>query len=268
MPGKITDSRGTVIQNETVGGEYRHLVLQGTSESAEAVPGQFFNLQCPVTNLDQPILRRPMSVYRADRESNQVEFLYKVTGAGTRTLASLRAGGSINIFGPLGRGFTIEPSIRHIVIVGRGVGLATLAPLAEMAQHAKVAVTAILSARCHENLLSVDRFAAVGANVELALDSNGTSDLSSIEKFLRHLVAKQPSTAFYTCGSNRLMLLLQRLSIELSIPGQVALEQKMACGIGMCFTCVRHFRGPEGIETLRVCLDGPVFDLKAPFQWQ
>jgi dihydroorotate dehydrogenase electron transfer subunit len=208
-----------------------------------------------------------MSTYKADPERGQVEFLYKVTGAGTRGLATLVPGRTMRMLGPLGVGFRLSPRWRSIVVLGRGVGLATLAPLAEMAREQGVAVTAILSARSLSHVLSEDRFRRVGAQVEIILDADGSSEPAIVEQALRRLAADGRADAFFTCGSNRLMLLMQRLGRELGIPGQVALEQQMACGLGMCFCCVRKFRSEDGIVSRRVCWDGPVFPLQEALSW-
>ena len=104
-----------VLANDEVNKEYRHLVVRCGDVSASAAPGQFFQLLCPQTGGEQPFLRRPMSLYGADPERRQVEFLYKITGAGTRGLAVLRAGDQLDIMGPLGVGFKLDPALRHIV---------------------------------------------------------------------------------------------------------------------------------------------------------
>ena len=78
---------------------------------------------------------------------------------------------------------------------------------------------------------------------------------------LRRLIAERRCDAFFTCGSSRLMRVQQRLAHEFGLPGQVAMEQQMACGIGLCFCCVRDFNVDGEIEQRRVCWDGPVFDL-------
>ena len=91
-----------VLANDEVNKEYRHLVVRCGDVSASAAPGQFFQLLCPQTGGEQPFLRRPMSFYGADPERRQVEFLYKIAGAGTRGLAVLRAGDQLDIMGPLG----------------------------------------------------------------------------------------------------------------------------------------------------------------------
>lgn len=261
------DVSATVLSNTSVNPEYKHLVLAAPEPAPSAAAGQFFNLECPITDSDKPFLRRPMSVYKADPNSGEVEFLYKITGAGTRGLARLRAGDTMRILGPLGLGFQLDPTCREIVVVGRGVGLATLAPLAELAATQSIAVTAVFSARGPDYVMSVDRFAACGARVEVVLDSDRSSDVERVEALMRGLIASQRVDSMFTCGSNRLMLLLQRLGREFGIAGQVAMEQQMACGLGMCFCCVRSFRAGEETVSRRVCWEGPVFDLQEALSW-
>jgi dihydroorotate dehydrogenase electron transfer subunit len=202
-----------------------------------------------------------MSVYAADLAASRLGFLYKVTGSGTRGLATLLPGDRLDIFGPLGRGFMLQPGWRHIVAVGRGAGLATLAPLAQAARAAGIGVTALLSARRPELILSDELFRAQGAAVQALVDTDGSSHPAEVERRLRQLIAAGRCDAFFTCGSARLLRMQQALAREFNLPGQVALEQQMACGLGMCFCCVRDFAiGGETVHR-RVCWDGPVFPL-------
>lgn len=250
-----------VVSNAAVNAEYRHLVLDCSEVAASARPGQFFQLLCPHPPGEQPFLRRPMSLYGADPQQRQVEFLYKVTGAGTRGLDLIKPGDRLDIMGPLGVGFVLDPNWRHIVAVGRGAGLATLAPLARAARANGTQVTAVLSARKPELLVSVDLFKAEGAEVIPVTDSQQTSGPGNVERILRGLIGNRTCDAFFTCGSSRLMRVQQRLAIEFGLPGQVAMEQQMACGIGLCYCCVRDFNVGGEISSRRVCWDGPVFDL-------
>ena len=250
-----------VAANTAVNAEYRHLVVDCSEIAASAQAGQFFQLLCPHPAGEQPFLRRPMSLYGADPVKRQVEFLYKVTGAGTRGLDLIQPGGTLDIMGPLGTGFTLDPEWRHIVAVGRGAGLATLAPLAKAAKANGTKVTAIFSARRPELLVSVDLFNNHGADVVPVTDSEQTSGPGNVERILRGLIAEGKCDSFFTCGSSRLMRVQQRLAIEFGLPGQVAMEQQMACGIGLCYCCVRDFNVGGEIVSRRVCWDGPVFDL-------
>ncbi len=256
-----------VLANEAVNAEYMHIVAAAEPLATAVRAGQFFHMLCPSGSPNGPFFRRPMSVYRTDPEAGTLAFLYKVTGSGTRALATLAPGDRLDLFGPLGVGFRLEANWRRIVVVGRGVGLATLAPLAELAASSGIAVTAVLSARSRAVMMSADRFAGIGAEVIKVTDAEGTSGPARLERVLRGLIADRRADAFFTCGSNRLLLLLQRLGREFGIPGQVALEQQMACGLGMCFCCVREFRVDGGIAHRRVCWDGPVFDLQEAVSW-
>lgn len=263
----VADTQATVLSNTAVNDEYFHLKLAADGLALTARAGQFFNLACPATDIDSPYLRRPMSVYRVSPDRGEVEFLYKVTGAGTRGLATLVGGDSLAILGPLGNGFELNPRWKNIVVVGRGVGLATLAPLAEMAASRGVNVTAILSARAPGLVMSVQRFEDAGARVVVVTDEDDTSHPDNVERLLLGLIESGRADAFFTCGSNRLMLLLKRVAARFQIPGEVAMEQQMACGLGMCFCCVRNFTSSQGTEQRRVCVEGPVFALEEALSW-
>ena len=263
----VADTQALVISNSAVNADYYHMVLSAGGLALTVRAGQFFNIACPAKSQDMPYLRRPMSVYAASSAMGRIEFLYKVTGAGTRGLATLRSGDSLAILGPLGNGFTLNSRWKNIVVLGRGVGLATLAPLAEMAASQGQGVTAILSARSQSLVMSSDRFAEVGAKVEVVIDTDGSSDPLNVERILLRLIEKGKADAFFTCGSNRLMLLMKRVASLFKIPGQVAMEQQMACGLGMCFCCVKTFEGESGSEQRRVCFEGPVFKLEESLSW-
>ena len=250
-----------VIESRRVNAEYRHLVVSCSKEAAQAGPGQFFQLLCPHPVGEQPFLRRPMSLYAVDPANRRIEFLYKVAGAGTRGLDTVKVGGVLDIMGPLGVGFSLDTSWRNVVVVGRGAGLATLAPLAQAALAKGKHVTAVLSARNPELLVSVDLFRRHGADVISVTDSEQTSGPGNVERILRRLISDGKCDAFFSCGSSRLMRVQQRLAQEFNRPGQVAVEQQMACGIGLCYCCVRDFNVRGEIVNRRVCWDGPVFDL-------
>lgn len=259
--------RGSVVSNSAVNEEYRHLVVSAPAPAVYAGAGQFFNLLCPASGDDRPFLRRPMSVYRASQREGNVEFLYRVTGAGTRALASLAPGDGIDMLGPLGRGFSLADDCRHLLAVGRGVGLATLAPLADLARERGVPMSVVLSARADRLLMSAARFEACGAEVITVTDERGDSDVRNVEAIVRSIIETRGTQLVGTCGSNRLMQLVKRLVREYGIEGAVALEQQMACGLGMCQCCVRNFERNGQHESRRVCTEGPVFDIREALSW-
>lgn len=258
----IASGRCEVLVHRAVNRRYRHVAVAASPAMLAAHPGQFFQLLCPGQGGGSHLLRRPMSVYRVDRPQGRIEFLYKVVGAGTQSLARLTAGELLDIVGPLGRGFRLESSWRRIVLLARGVGLATLAPLADAAAAGGIGVTAVLSANRRRDVMSVERFRDAGAEVVVVTDEDRTSEPARIEQRVRDMVAKGRCDMIATCGSERLLRLVRRICADDGVAGRVALEQQMACGMGMCHCCVRAFQGSGGVETRRVCVDGPVFDVR------
>ena len=122
-----------VVSHDWVNAEYKHLVVDASPKALAVKPGQFFNLLCPSPDAGELWLRRPQSVYRIDRARGRIEFLYKCVGRGTHGLATLKHGDDLNMVGPLGVGFTVDPAWKNVVVLGRGVGLATLAPISQLA---------------------------------------------------------------------------------------------------------------------------------------
>jgi dihydroorotate dehydrogenase electron transfer subunit len=256
-----------VIESAPVGRRYHRLVLDAPDLSARSRPGQFFHLLCRDGAGNGPYLRRPMSIWRCGK-GVPLGFLFHVKGKGTSALAALRAGEAISVVGPLGHGFAIDPRWRRIVILARGVGLATLAPLTSAAAAMGVAVEAVLSAQAPADLMAEEFAGDSGAVITAVFDADRSSDVPRVEALLRARFEAARPDAVFTCGSNRLFLLLQRLAAEYGIPGQIALEQQMGCGLGMCFCCVRQIRDVSGdVVNLRVCTEGPVFDLQAALAW-
>src|SRR5882724_9850976 len=137
------ESLAPVISHEWVNAEYKHLVVDASPKALAVRPGQFFNLLCPAPDQGELWLRRPQSVYRIDRAKGRLEFLYKCVGRGTNGLATLKYGHDLNMVGPLGIGFTLRPQWKNIVVLGRGVGLATMGPISQLAGENGVKVTAI-----------------------------------------------------------------------------------------------------------------------------
>lgn len=256
-----------VATNDWVNDEYKLMVVDVHEKAMRAEGGQFFHLLCPSPDGAEVWMRRPMSVYRVNEDACQLEFLYKCEGRGTRGMGMLAPGDEFNITGPLGIGFTIDPGAKNIVVLGRGVGLATLAPISQMIAEYGVGATVILSARSPELAMSGDLFAQAGAEIVTVTDTAGSSNLENVEAIIEERIAQGRADGFYTCGSNRLFLLMKRLGHKHGVPGQVAMEQIMACGLGPCYVCVRTFE-IDGVKTLkRVCVDGPVFDMQEAIGW-
>ncbi|WP_207004611.1 dihydroorotate dehydrogenase electron transfer subunit [Trinickia mobilis] len=260
----VASYRCKVAEHYWVNQRYKYIRLEADAPIARITKaGQFYQLKCPTTQEHEPFLLRPMSVYGAGPEDNRIEFLYNVTGVGTKAMATLLEGAHMDIVGPLGNTFTSSANYRRILVVARGVGLATMAPLIKKASQADVDITAVMSARSPADLMEKEFLRGATADVRSVFDADGTSSVEAVEVLLRELIEEQRPDAVYTCGSHRLLMLLQRvLSDYPQITAEVAMEQRMACGMGVCLSCVRLFDCDGDRQFLRVCREGPVFPIR------
>jgi len=259
----VASHRCTVAEHRWVNERYKYLRLHADADLAGTTrPGQFYQLKCPQSLDEQPFLLRPMSVYGVGPEAGTIEFLYNVTGVGTRALAGLAVGGHMDIVGPLGNTFALPAECKRILVVARGVGLATMAPLLQLAAANGVAVTAVMSARSPQDMMRDEFLRGAPADVHCVHDSDGTSSVEAVEALLRRLLDAAPHDVVYTCGSHRLLMLVQRVLRDYpQVRGEVAMEQRMACGMGVCLSCVRMFDRDGDKRFLRVCREGPVFPI-------
>ncbi|MEO8857195.1 MAG: dihydroorotate dehydrogenase electron transfer subunit [Burkholderiaceae bacterium] len=260
----VASHRCAVVEHRWVNERYKYLRLTSQADLASTTrPGQFYQLRCPATNDLSPFLLRPMSVYGVGPEAGTIEFLYNVTGDGTHALSSLEIGSHMDIVGPLGNTFVLAPGFRRILVVARGVGLATMAPLLQLASNAGIEVTAIMSARAPKDLMRDEFLRGVEADVHCIYDSDGSSCMEATEALVRRLLDARHHDVVYTCGSHRVLMLLQRLLADYpQTGGEVAMEQRMACGMGVCLSCVRLFDRQGDKQFLRVCREGPVFPIR------
>ncbi|MGM8366237.1 dihydroorotate dehydrogenase electron transfer subunit [Virgibacillus sp. W0181] len=248
-----------VISNLQVNDRYWHMIVDASGMEKEIKPGQFFNIKC--ANESFPFLRRPFSIYRINNVNDTIEFLYLVKGLGTERLTDINADETIDVFGPLGQGFTIKNEWDTILLLARGVGVATLAAVAQEAVARNINCVAILSARSNNDLLAAVTLQSFGADVYKVTEEDGTSHVRNVEQLMENIFADHDIKAGFTCGSKRLSKLMQRMTREKQIPAQIALEEHMGCAMGVCYACVCDIYTEGSIESVRVCKEGPVFDL-------
>ena len=249
-----------VLSNVQVSERYWHMILDAHAISDEIQPGQFFNIKCADTAL--PFLRRPFSIYRINKEDKTIEFLYLVKGSGTIELTKAVTDEFVDVFGPLGEGFTLDKEWNTVLLLARGVGIATLAALAQEAIENRIKCVAILSARSNNDLLSTEMLERLGVEVHKVTEEDGTSDVTNVGRLVYELMDKHTIDAAFTCGSKRLSKLLQNIVQTVQIPAQIALEEHMGCAMGVCYACVCTIQEDDGLHSVRVCREGPVFDLK------
>jgi dihydroorotate dehydrogenase electron transfer subunit len=253
-----------VVANVPVARDYLRITLEAPGVATVAHPGQFLMMTIARQDELAPVLPRPMAIYALDATAGTVDVVYRTVGTGTHRMATWRAGEPMTIVGPLGRGFTIPPRARSILLLGRGIGNCSLTTIVPEAVGRGIRVSVVVSARDPGALVGGDTCREAGAaDVLEVVDSDGSSDLASV---LDALGPKATShDAYYVCGSHRLLELAAGLAHDAGRGGpadhaevQVSLEAHMACGLGYCHGCAAGRPGLPA-ETPLVCRDGPVF---------
>jgi len=279
-----------VLVHEPVGERYRRLVLASDTIAATAQAGQFLMITVPPHGGDTILLPRPMAIHRrrpatparpatGDRPGTTavpgtIELIYGIVGRGTRALAAVPVGGTVQLTGPLGRGFEFPGGARSALLIGRGVGICGVMGAAEDAAVAGIRTTMVLSGRSAAQLLGRTDCAELGARVIEATDDDGTSDLTALGARLRDhfdgtTTDKTAPDVVMVCGAGVLARLAAELGAHWGVPVQASLEAHMACGLGYCHGCAAPVRtdananGPS-VEGPLVCADGPVFDAAIP----
>src|SRR5699024_8672069 len=232
----MKDYKVKVLSNKQVSERYWHMVVDAKNISEKINPGQFFNIKSEKSHPLFPLLRRPFSIYLINNTT--LEFLYKVEGAGTTELSIMNAGEYIHLLGPAGVPFNIPKNSNKLLLLARGVGIATLAALAQKASQMGLEIYAILSARKEDDLLATETMEKFCTKVSYVTEESGNSDVTSVKKLVQTFIEEYHIDVTYTCGSKRLSKLLQLESQNNNIYSEVALEEYMACGIGVCYSCV------------------------------
>jgi len=249
-----------ILSNKQVSERYWQMTLDSSAIKENISPGQFFNIKPTNEKPFFPLLRRPFSIYLIN--NNTLEFLYKTEGAGTQKLSTYTIDDTINILGPAGVPFSIPANSKKILLLARGVGIATLAALAQKSAQMGLEVYAILSARKKDDLLATETMENFCKKVIYVTEEEQTSDVNSVSNIMQDFFENRDIDSAYTCGSKRLSKLLQKKANKYEIYSEVALEEYMACGIGICYSCVCDIQKNNNVYTVKSCEEGPVFSLK------
>jgi dihydroorotate dehydrogenase electron transfer subunit len=260
----MRDYRATVIDLHRRGSRYFVLDLAVPDLGAQSRPGQFVMLS--VGEAIDPLLRRPMAVYGVLRDGGAtcgISLLIEEHGRGTRLLARARPGQQLRVLGPLGRPFrAARTGVEHLLVMG-GVGSAPFPLFAAELVAAGHRVRTFLGGRSRTDLLCREEFSALDVPVHVATDDGSEGFAGFVTGALQQYLDGDPgAVALYSCGPTPMMRATDAIAREKDLPHQVSLEAPMACGIGVCLSCVVPVRDGDGWHYERICREGPVFDSK------
>jgi dihydroorotate dehydrogenase electron transfer subunit len=241
-------------------GDYFLLTLSAPGIAERVRPGQFAALAVGGQQSGM-LLRRSFSIYRADADDDTVAIVFAVHGKGTAWLARLRPGDPVDTVGPLGRSFVLPEQPAPCLLIAGGYGSAPMFGLAERLRGRGCPVHLVLGAASEPRLFGVDEAKPVADSVTVTTEDGSTGVRGLVTDVLPDLVTRTRSRAFYACGPMGMLRAVAAFAERLVIPSQCAVEEAMACGVGVCMTCVLPVVGDDGrTRMLRSCVDGPVFD--------
>ena len=243
----------------------------------EVLPGQFVMIR--LAGSHDPLFGRPLAVY--DVVGDSIDVVYLVVGKMTQRLATLGPGTPIEAWGPLGNGFPTAP-VKHLVMVAGGIGQTPFLTMAaeylglrQFGQPARECpkaerVTLCYGARSKDFLAGTDDFRKLGVDLRIATDDGSEGHAGLVTELIEPAIkdfdagptfADGDETRIVTCGPEPMLRAVVEVAKRLELPCQVSLETPMACGMGICFSCVTKVLDADGDwDYRRTCVDGPVFD--------
>ena len=245
---------GKILRNVEVAKDICEMTLAVPGIAAVARPGQFVNLRLS-EKLD-PLLRRPISLHDIDPQAGTITMLYLVVGKGTEMMRQMEEGETIDVLGPLGNGWTCEFAGENAVLVGGGIGIAPLYPLARSLREAGKQVRLIVGAKSKAYLTDISAYEALGVDVRIATDDGSAGHHGFVTQLVEDAIAEGVCEQLYACGPKPMLRFVEKIALEQNVPGQVSTESHMGCGLGVCLLCPNKVKA-GGYK--RTCVDGPVF---------
>ncbi|MCR4400528.1 MAG: dihydroorotate dehydrogenase electron transfer subunit [Syntrophomonadaceae bacterium] len=248
-----------IIRHREIVPTYFELEFIAPDIARQALPGQFVHLR--VTRSLDPLLRRPFGIYNVEQKIGSVTVFYRVVGRGTAMLSDLHTAETVDVLGPLGNTFSIPSTMQRAVVVGGGVGIAPLVYLARVLAERKVEVMVLLGASTAGFLVGRDILKRLGVDYMVATDDGSEGLKGHVTELLERMIDRKRFDYIYACGPEPMMVKVTEIAQQNGIPGELSLEEHMACGIGACLGCAKKVRRPADGQDVyaKVCTDGPVF---------
>lgn len=245
----MKDYRAEILSDEQIAQGVYELVLR-LPEAVKVRAGQFASV-----GVRGHLLRRPFAICKAEGE--RISLCFQVRGEGTRNLASMGAGESLQVLMPLGNGFFVERDEKRVALVGGGVGIfPMIAALREYAPAKEV--FAYIGFRNKEAVCGLEEFERAARLKAVTDDGSYGEKKNAVQAFEEDLRAGIRPDVVLSCGPLPMLRALKEVLEREKLPGFASLEERMGCGIGACLVCVCDLT--DG-QHARVCKDGPVFPI-------
>ncbi|GGI07403.1 dihydroorotate dehydrogenase B (NAD(+)), electron transfer subunit [Egicoccus halophilus] len=242
-------------------GAYWQLSFSSPEIADRARPGQFVEI---AVGSPGALLRRPFSIARVSRQgafASTVDVVFDAHGPGTEWLTSLDVHDLVDVVGPLGTAFPLPQRKVSCLLIGGGYGAAPMYFLADELARQGLRADMIIGAASQERILSAIEAKRISASVTFTTEDGTLGERGRVTDVLEDVARSCRTGVVYACGPNPMLRAVSERCRELELPVQVAVEEHMACGVGVCFTCVMPVRAKDGrVRMKRSCIEGPVFN--------
>jgi dihydroorotate dehydrogenase electron transfer subunit len=241
-------------------GAYHRLVLRVPGIAERVRPGHFAALAVGGADSSM-LLRRAFSIHRADPEAGTLSLVVSAEGRGTRELVRSRVGDTVDVIAPLGTAFPLPMGPLTALLVAGGYGSAPLFQLAERIKEQGGSVGFILGAATADRLFGVEQAQRLTPDVLVTTDDGSTGIKGLVTLPLAEALKAIGAEAVYSCGPMGMLRAVTEIANAEGARSFCAVEEAMACGVGVCMTCVLPVVGEDGVSRfVRSCVDGPCFD--------
>jgi dihydroorotate dehydrogenase electron transfer subunit len=250
-----------VISNKKVG-PYYHMVFAVGDMAVHCRPGNFVAISVGGSH-SSLILRRAFAIYRAIDKGpmgGSIELVIAPHGEGSKWLCSRIVGDFIDLIGPLGTAFGIPTTNANTMLIGGGYGSAPLFALAELLKNRGCRVDMVLGASTANKIYAPLEGKRSVSSLTLTTDDGSTGIHGQISEAIPRLIREFGTEVIYSCGPMGMLGAIAKIADEFDLAHQCAVEEAMACGVGVCMTCVVPIKHEDGIKMVRTCIDGPVMD--------
>jgi dihydroorotate dehydrogenase electron transfer subunit len=259
--------RAEILNVRKLGG-YHQLTLVAPDIAERARPGQFVSVGMPTDRA--VVLRRHFSVHQASRRggwAGTLEFVFDPSGPGTEWLADAKPHQFLDVIGPLGKAFAYPRRLGTCLLIAHGHGAASMLFLAQELRARGKRVDMILGARSEEYVFKAIEAKRVSQTIDLVTADGSVGERASVLDVLPRVADETHAEVVYAAGPPAMLRGVAAFCAERGLPAQVAVEEPMACGVGLCFTCVVPVirKDGSGYDNLRSCTDGPVFNAARVF---
>lgn len=253
--------KGRLAANKPAG-EYRHLVFTTSADLGTVKPGHFAAVQVGGSESSM-LLRRAFSIHKVSTNpayGTTLELIVSAKGPGTQWLTSQREGAVIDVIAPLGKPFSLPKDPVPVVLVAGGYGAAPMIALAEDLRGRGCRVDIVLGASTEAKLYGVLDCKRVANSVTVTTDDGSAGVPGRVTDVLPDLMERHNTAVIYACGPMPMLSACSQVAARFGAVAQCAVEEAMACGVGVCMTCVLPVIGDDGqTRMVRSCTEGPVF---------